>query len=247
MNSDPANSGPVSSDPGRPWSGEPASGGLAAFSLLLALVLIGLMPLLFGQLMASALAKLHLSGGSAFALILAMFAGSFVNIPVRTIVHDEAVAVDPLAIFGVSRRGERWRRIRRKTTIAVNVGGCLIPVGLAVYEALLLAEAGGLAGAGLASSISIAACYALARPIPGIGIALPAFLPGIISALAALLLANGDPAPVAFIAGVAGPLIGADLLHLKDVEDSPTGIASIGGAGTFDGIILSGIIAAYLA
>ncbi|HXZ68352.1 MAG TPA: DUF1614 domain-containing protein, partial [Alphaproteobacteria bacterium] len=46
---------------------------------------------------------------------------------------------------------------------------------------------------------------------------------------------------------VAGPLIGADLFHLRDIKASPVGIASIGGAGTFDGIVLSGIIAAYLA
>ena len=42
-------------------------------------------------------------------------------------------------------------------------------------------------------------------------------------------------------------LIGADLLHLKQIEESATGVASIGGAGTFDGIVLSGIVAAYLA
>jgi len=47
--------------------------------------------------------------------------------------------------------------------------------------------------------------------------------------------------------GVAGPVIGADLLHLKEIEQSAVGIASIGGAGTFDGIVLSGIVAAYLA
>jgi uncharacterized membrane protein len=46
---------------------------------------------------------------------------------------------------------------------------------------------------------------------------------------------------------VLGPLIGADLLHLRDIEKIATGIASIGGAGTFDGIVLSGIVAAYLA
>jgi uncharacterized membrane protein len=49
------------------------------------------------------------------------------------------------------------------------------------------------------------------------------------------------------VAGVAGPLIGADILHLKDIQKNAVGIASIGGAGTFDGIILSGIVAAYLA
>jgi uncharacterized membrane protein len=47
--------------------------------------------------------------------------------------------------------------------------------------------------------------------------------------------------------GVLGPLIGADLLHLRDIKTLETGIASIGGAGTFDGIVLSGIVADYLA
>jgi uncharacterized membrane protein len=49
----------------------------------------------------------------------------------------------------------------------------------------------------------------------------------------------------AYIAGVAGPLIGVDLLHLKGIEQSTVGMASIGGAGTFDGIVLSGIVAVY--
>jgi uncharacterized membrane protein len=47
--------------------------------------------------------------------------------------------------------------------------------------------------------------------------------------------------------GVLGPLIGADLLHLRDIEALETGIACIGGTGTFDGIVLSGFVAAYLA
>jgi len=36
-------------------------------------------------------------------------------------------------------------------------------------------------------------------------------------------------------------------MHLKDIEASEIGVVSIGGAGTFDGIVLSGIVAAYLA
>jgi uncharacterized membrane protein len=63
----------------------------------------------------------------------------------------------------------------------------------------------------------------------------------------ALFLVPDQAPPVAFVAGVLGPLIGADLLHLRDIEKIATGIASIGGAGTFDGIVLSGIVAAYLA
>jgi uncharacterized membrane protein len=46
--------------------------------------------------------------------------------------------------------------------------------------------------------------------------------------------------------GGAGPLIGPDLLHLGDSDLRLAGLVSIGGAGTFDGIVLTGVIAAYL-
>ncbi len=52
--------------------------------------------------------------------------------------------------------------------------------------------------------------------------------------------------PIAFAAGVLGPLIGADLLHLDDIAQLGTGMASIGGAGTFDGVVLSGLVATLL-
>ncbi|MDH4087749.1 MAG: DUF1614 domain-containing protein [Nitrospira sp.] len=87
----------------------------------------------------------------------------------------------------------------------------------------------------------------LAKPIEGIGIAMPGLFPALLAALSALLRVPDQAPPVAFVAGVLGPLIGADLLHLRDIEKITTGIASIGGAGTFDGIVLSGIVAAYLA
>jgi len=40
---------------------------------------------------------------------------------------------------------------------------------------------------------------------------------------------------------------GADLLYLREIKHSAVGMTSIGGAGTFDRIVLSGIVAAYLA
>jgi len=76
---------------------------------------------------------------------------------------------------------------------------------------------------------------------------MPALVPPIVAAGGALLLAPNYAPPVAFVAGVAGPVIGADLLHLKDIHRISTGVASIGGAGTFDGIVLSGVVAAFLA
>jgi uncharacterized membrane protein len=87
----------------------------------------------------------------------------------------------------------------------------------------------------------------MARPIEGVGIAMPGLMPALVAALCAITVTPDQAAPVAFAAGVLGPLIGADLLHLRDLEKIATGVASIGGAGTFDGIVLSGIVAAYLA
>ncbi|HKJ83537.1 MAG TPA: DUF1614 domain-containing protein, partial [Mariprofundaceae bacterium] len=53
-------------------------------------------------------------------------------------------------------------------------------------------------------------------------------------------------APLAYIAGTTGVIIGADLLHLKDIAKLGAPVVSIGGAGTFDGIVLTGIVAVLL-
>jgi uncharacterized membrane protein len=76
---------------------------------------------------------------------------------------------------------------------------------------------------------------------------MPGFVSPLVSAGLAPLLHSAMAPPVAFAAGVMGPLAGADLLHLKEIETRVVGVLSIGGAGTFDGIVLSGIVAAYLA
>jgi uncharacterized membrane protein len=219
-------------------------------SLLLFLVLLVLLPLLFTELMAASLVKLHLSLGAAIFVTLSIIVGGMINIPVKRVEHARIVSQHPLSLFGLDDFMPQLRRARRETIIAVNLGGCVIPAALAVYELLTLAAYApdALIAAAIACAVNILICYSLARPVPGVGILIPGLVPALGAAVLALVLAPHDAAPpVAFVAGVAGPLIGADLLHLKDIEASATGIASIGGAGTFDGIVLSGIVAAYLA
>ncbi len=218
-------------------------------SLIAFLILLVLLPLLFAQLMAASLVKLNLEPGTALLLMIAIIVGSGVNIPVKRIQRAQAVTGHPLAIFGLGGVLPEMRRVRQETIIAVNVGGCLIPAGLAAYELLSLAGLGpGTLVAALAACIvNVVICYLVARPVPGIGILIPGFVPALVAATLGLLLASDQAAPVAFVAGTLGPLIGADLLHLREIEASAVGVASIGGAGTFDGIVLSGIIAAYLA
>jgi uncharacterized membrane protein len=89
--------------------------------------------------------------------------------------------------------------------------------------------------------------HMLAQPIPGLGIALPVFVPSLAAAVVSLLLAWRRAAPLAYISGSLGTLIGADLLNLGAMAQMGAPVASIGGAGTFDGIFLIGVVAVLLA
>jgi uncharacterized membrane protein len=51
----------------------------------------------------------------------------------------------------------------------------------------------------------------------------------------------------AYVAGSLGTLIAADLLNLGIIHALGALIASIGGAGRFDGIFMTGILAVLLA
>ena len=130
------------------------------------------------------------------------------------------------------------------TVIAVNVGGALIPGLLSVY---LYVRNRIWISAFIATLVVAAVCHWLARPVPGLGIALPVFVPPLSAAAVALLLSRRYAAPLAYISGSLGTLIGADLLNLGKVQGLGAPIASIGGAGTFDGIFLTGILGVLLA
>lgn len=130
------------------------------------------------------------------------------------------------------------------TIIAVNIGGAVIPVLLSIY---LLAKYE-LWGRGLlATAIVAVICHHLATPVRGVGIAEPVFVPPIATAITAVLISRQYAGPLAYISGSLGVLIGADLLNLDKVQGLGAPVASIGGAGTFDGIFLTGIIAVILA
>ena len=87
----------------------------------------------------------------------------------------------------------------------------------------------------------------MAQPVKGVGIAVPIFVPPILAAAVALILSRRRAAPLAFIVGTLGTLIGADLMNLGNIAGLGAPVASIGGAGTFDGVFLVGIIAVLLA
>ena len=147
--------------------------------------------------------------------------------------------------FGVTYRIPQVEYGETVTTVAVNVGGALIPTAVSIY---LLSRAS--ASTVILSLIGVFAValvtHAVARPVKGVGIATPAFIPPIAAAVAALILLPAQPKTVAYVAGTLGTLIGADLLNLRKIPKLGAPVASIGGAGTFDGVFLTGIIAVLL-
>jgi uncharacterized membrane protein len=188
--------------------------------------------------------------------VIGILVGSMINLPVYRIPRND---VQPEIVMGLVYFGmlaPQFRRVRRESIVAVNVGGCLVPAVLAAWQVRHLLAAGGQTPIALAAvcALSIVVCWRAARPVAGIGILMPAFIAPLVSVGGTWLACALWPgvgienlAPIAFTAGVAGPIVGADLLHLKDILQTPVGVMSIGGAGTFDGIVLSGVLAALLA
>lgn len=142
------------------------------------------------------------------------------------------------------------RVIISRIVIALNIGGGLLPLLINTYllinllfrSAVYFVEA-----LIIVFFVAIITFYA-SRAIPGVGIVVPGFIPPIASVLLTVLLIHSlDYAiPVSFIGGSLGSLIGADIFRLKRdldkfVKSYGGAILSIGGAGTFDGIFLSGV------
>jgi uncharacterized membrane protein len=187
--------------------------------------------------------RLGISSNAALLLLLASLAGSYVNIPVAQLSEREIISGQEISFYGmhyVVPVAVDWPG----TVIAVNVGGAIIPTLLSLY--LLVRNQFWITGL-LATACVTIVCYLLAHPVPGVGIAVPIFAPPIAAVASALLLARRHAAATAYVSGSLGTLIGADLLNLNRLQGLGAPVASIGGAGTFDGIFLTGILAVLFA
>ena len=130
------------------------------------------------------------------------------------------------------------------TVLAVNVGGAVIPTLMSTY---LVIRYDLWFKAAIATAVIAAIIHTMATPVPGVGIAVPVFAPVVATVIIAFILSREYAAPLAYIGGSMGTLIGADLLNLDRIAGLGAPVASIGGAGTFDGIFLTGILAVLLA
>jgi uncharacterized membrane protein len=136
-------------------------------------------------------------------------------------------------------------RTPEHTLLAINLGGALLPAGLAIY--LMVNRPELAVPAVIAAAIVTGLSFLVAQPMKGVGIAMPIFVAPLAAAAAGMILAPEAPAVVAYVAGTLGTLIGADLLNLGRMRTIGAPVVSIGGAGTFDGVFLSGLLAVLLA
>ena len=178
-----------------------------------------------------------------FLLLLTCFWGSYINIPIYQLPPEIIRSGGQVTFFGIPYvipTLTRWPG----TLIAVNVGGAVIPTMLSIYliyKNQLFSTA--LIGVAVVSIV----VHWLAHPVPGVGIAVPVLVPLVAATLVAMLLSTKYAPALAYISGTLGTLIGADLLNLGKIQGLGAPIASIGGAGTFDGIFTTGILAVLLA
>ncbi|MGO9135484.1 MAG: DUF1614 domain-containing protein [Methylovirgula sp.] len=208
---------------------------VAVFLLLVGLIEVGVLRYAF--------MSLGISARAAMLLLLASLIGSYINIPIAELPARQALADQTLTYFGMRYSMPvvvEWPG----TIVAINVGGALIPFCLSIY---LLAKNDIWIRGIIATACVAAIVHALAYPVHGIGIAVPTFVPPIATAIIAFIISREYAAPIAYVAGSMGTMIGADLLNLDKVQSLGAPVASIGGAGTFDGIFLTGILAVLLA
>jgi uncharacterized membrane protein len=178
-----------------------------------------------------------------FLLLFFSLMGSYVNIPVAHLPAHEVQSERVVSFFGmqyVIPVVVDWPG----TVVAVNLGGALIPVILSLY---LIYKSRLFGRSFLAIVVVGAFSYHMATPVPGLGIAEPALVPPLVTAGVALLLSRKYAPLLAYVGGSLGTLIGADLLNIDKIQGLGAPVASIGGAGTFDGIFLTAIVAVLLA
>jgi uncharacterized membrane protein len=206
-----------------------------ALAVLLVVVHVGVISVTFS--------KLGLTRDSAFLLLFFSLFGSVVNIPLFTIRSNAPTHLRGAYLPAYLQN--YLRQLSGRTLIAVNVGGCLIPLLFSVYlfmtQPLMLHEV--VLGIALVTLVS----YFYSFPVKGTGIGMPMLIAPIAAAIVAILVNSELSAPLAYISGTMGVLIGADLLNFRHISSMGAMVASIGGAGTFDGIFMTGILAVLLA
>jgi uncharacterized membrane protein len=223
---------------------------LGCFTIYIILTLVIIIPLLFAKMITGAFVILGFTPDQAFLLLILCLLGGLFNIPLKE--WSKALPYTPTNYEFYPHSLQRFFITPGRKILAVNLGGAVIPGFVGLWEVFRIHTEFSSSHPGAAFSfwlvlfINTSICYMFARPVEGKGIVIPALIPPLVTSVLSLILASSIAPVIAFPAGVLGVLIGADLMHMKDIMDLKAPIVSIGGAGTFDGIFLCGILSVFL-
>ena len=221
------------------------------FMFLLLLLLSVIVVILFFSLASTAFTKIGFTWYDALLLLIFSLLGSHINIPVAKLRSKTPVVEREYVRFmGMIYRLPFKKTVQKQTTLAVNIGGAIIPGLVSLYLMLKFPEAIFYSIVGI--SLVAVVTYLVSKPVKGVGIVTPILVSPIVAALGAIFIVSAFSIPhdlifvIAYTGGTLGTLIGADIFNLNKIRDLGAPVASIGGAGTFDGIFLAGVIAVLL-
>lgn len=242
------------------------TGGLV-FAILFLVALFFLFVFLPVSIVTEAFSRLGVTPGQGVILLLAILLGRAVNIPVYT--SQRLIMVARASSFEFSQGPTGNNRIQmsrqpeneiKRQEFVLNLGGAVLPVILSATFLIRTAFAGnGMPGGvenillwvGVCTVIVAVACYALVRPDAISGLRIPLFVPALVTLATVLLLSPREIAPiVAYMAGTLGTIVGAcvaPVLTPRIRNSIAAPVVSLGGAGTFGGIFMAGILAVLFA
>ncbi|HEY4986851.1 MAG TPA: DUF1614 domain-containing protein, partial [Bradyrhizobium sp.] len=184
----------------------------ALFSILV-FMFLGLIILIQFRILRYAYMRLGVGPGVAMLLLFGSLIGSYFNIPITVLPGRSVMSGEIVDFFGmryVVPLVNAWPG----TVLAINVGGAVIPTVMSTYLIMRYQL-------WLKASIAVVAIalviHSMATPVHGVGIAVPVFAPVIVTAILAFLLSRDYAAPLAYIGGSMGTLIGADLMNLDKI------------------------------
>jgi len=209
--------------------------------ILFGVLLLIFFLLLFFNVLDISFVSLGLNDVTAFILMLSILLGSLINIPVkhRNLPFHESNSTHNAPPFVYYYPPKVTRQV-----IAVNLGGAIIPIAFCIYlffQDMPIWQT--LVGIAVAALIS----WSITKPVRGVGFQIFWLIPPLIAGLVGLLLAgDSGAAPVAFISGVVGTIIGVYVLNFYRYNKVGPAVINIGGGGIFSGIFLTGVVAVLL-
>ena len=209
-----------------------------------------IMGLFFIQAAGIAFVQLGIPVWLAILIVPGSLIGSVINIPLYTVESkSQHCTEEPYVTYYGFNYQVFQPECPGETKISINLGGAIIPIFVSGY--LIVMNITEILQIVAAVAIVTVVVHRVARIQPNVGILTPGFLPAIVAVMATIFMELMLPwsynlYAIAYISGTLGTLIGADLLNLGKLSELQTGSASIGGAGTWDGVFLTGILAVFL-